>query len=162
MSSLLIQRFISQYGNLASRYDYVSATGTMDKQTLFYLSLIGIVVGIGLIVISSILKKSNQGDGQLDEYAGEIDDEYAGEIDDEYADQSADPSMDELGVIPVKKTKKSSLLRKILLVTGIIIILLSSTGAGYYGFIYYTKFLPQYKEWHSRLPSNAVQDLLKL
>jgi hypothetical protein len=146
MSNLLIQRFISQYGNLANTYDYVSPTGTMNKKTLFILAIIGIIVGIGLIVISSILKKSKQGDGQLDEYA----------------DQSADPYMDELGVIPVKKTKKSSLLRKILLVTGIIIILLSSTGAGYYGFIYYTKFLPQYKEWHSRLPSNAVQDLLKL
>ena len=146
MSNLLIQRFISQYGNLANTYDYVSPTGTMNKKTLFILAIIGIIVGIGLIVISSILKKSKQGDGQLDEYA----------------DQSADSYMDELGVIPVKKTKKSSLLRKILLVTGIIIILLSSTGAGYYGFIYYTKFLPQYKEWHSRLPSTAVQDLLKL
>ena len=76
--------------------------------------------------------------------------------------KQSDTLLDELGEIPVKKTKRRSLLQKILLVTGIIVLLSSSTGAGYYGFIYYTKFLPQYKEWYSRLPSNAVQDLLKL
>ena len=153
MSSLLTQRFISQYGNLANRYDYVSPTGTMNKKILFYLAIIGIVAGLSLIVISSIKKKSKptEHNSQSDEYA----DEYA----DEYGVQSVDEYDDELGEKPVKKTKKRSLLQKILLVIGILVLLSSFTGVGYYGFIYFTKYLPQYKEWYSRLPNNAVQDL---
>ena len=169
MSSLLIQRFISQYGNLASRYDYVSATGTMDKQILFYLSLIGIVVGISLIVISSIKRKSKYVDlgGQPGEYATESVGEYAtesgGEPVGEYATESGGEPVGEPVGVPiggrVNKTERRSLLQKILLVIGIIVLLSSSTGAGYYGFIYFAKYLPQYKEWHSRLPRNAIRDL---
>ena len=139
MSSLLTQRFISQYGNLASRYNYVSPDGTMSKQLIFFLAIIGIVGGIILISSSRIRRKSKH----TSKYADEYPDEYP----------------DELGENPVKKPKKRSLLQKILLVIGILVLLSSFTGVGYYGFIYFTKYLPQYQEWYSRLPNNAVQDL---
>ena len=134
MSSLLTQRFISQYGNLANRYNYVSPTGKMSKQLYLFLAIIGIVVGIILIASSRTRTKSTK---NTDEYADEYDDE----------------------LVPVQKTKSRSLLQKILLVIGILVLLSSFSGAGYYGFIYFTKYLPQYNEWYSRLPNTAIQDL---
>lgn len=141
MSSLLTQRFISQYGNLANRYNYVSPTGKMSKQLYLFLAIIGIVVGIILIASSRTRTKSKN----TDEYVDEVDDEVVDEYDDE--------------LVPVQKTKSRSLLQKILLVIGIIVLLSSFSGAGYYGFIYFTKYLPQYNEWYSRLPNTAIQDL---
>jgi len=138
MSSLLTQRFISQYGNLANRYNYVSPTGKMSKQLYLFLAIIGIVVGIILIASSRTKTKLTKNT-----------DEVSDEVDDEYTDQ----------VVPIQKTKSRSLLQKILLVIGIIVLLSSFSGAGYYGFIYFTKYLPQYNEWYSRLPNTAIQDL---
>jgi|SaaInlStandDraft_5_1057022.scaffolds.fasta_scaffold18793_3 hypothetical protein len=138
MSSLLTQRFISQYGNLANRYNYVSPTGKMSKQLYLFLAIIGIVVGIILIASSRTRTKSTK---NTDEYVDEVADEYDDEL------------------VPVQKTKSRSLLQKILLVIGILVLLSSFSGAGYYGFIYFTKYLPQYNEWYSRLPNTAIQDL---
>jgi len=138
MSNLLIQRFISQYGNLANRYNYVSPTGKMSKQLYLFLAIIGIVVGIILIASSRTRTKSTK---NTDEYVDEVADEYDDEL------------------VPVQKTKSRSLLQKILLVIGILVLLSSFSGAGYYGFIYFTKYLPQYNEWYSRLPNTAIQDL---
>ena len=138
MSSLLTQRFISQYGNLANRYNYVSPTGKMSKQLYLFLAIIGIVVGIILIASSRTRTKSTK---NTDEYVDEVADEYDDEL------------------VPVQKTKSRSLIQKILLVIGILVLLSSFSGAGYYGFIYFTKYLPQYNEWYSRLPNTAIQDL---
>jgi len=146
MSSLLTQRFISQYGNLANRYNYVSPTGKMSKQLYLFLAIIGIVVGIILIASSRTRTKSTK---NTDEYVDEVTDEYVDEVADEYDDE----------LVPVQKTKSRSLLQKILLVIGILVLLSSFSGAGYYGFIYFTKYLPQYNEWYSRLPNTAIQDL---
>lgn len=145
MSSLLTQRFISQYGNLANRYNYVSPTGKMSKQLYLFLAIIGIVVGIILIASSRTRTKSKNTDEYVDEVVDEVDDEVVDEYDDE--------------LVPVQKTKSRSLLQKILLVIGILVLLSSFSGAGYYGFIYFTKYLPQYNEWYSRLPNTAIQDL---
>jgi len=119
MSSILTQRFVTEYGDYSEDYDFLSPSGTMNKNTSVIISVILLIVS--LVIIGSSTPKKD------------------------------------------KKNSNKKIIRttgqKVLLGIGLVFLVCSLGGFGFYGFLYVTKYLPEYNEWYQSLPKDAIEEL---
>ena len=71
-----------------------------------------------------------------------------------------------IGISTPKKDKKNPKKKinrttgqNVLLGIGIVFLVCSLGGFGFYGFLYVTKYLPEYNEWYQSLPKDAIEEL---
>jgi hypothetical protein len=60
---------------------------------------------------------------------------------------------------PTVPEKELTALQKVMKVFGFLLIFTALGGFGFYGYVYFTKYLPEYYEWFDSLPSEAKTEL---